>query len=124
MSEAPHFSRHDALIPASPHFMRDWIPYLKALLQDQQCRAKAATIVAEKSGYPRKSLLRTFEEYVPAALKGNLKCVLAPQNERLVIAVCEPNALADQPLIFQAVKECIELGGPPECAPANCCAIF
>ena len=55
---------------------------------------------------------------VPAALKGNLKCVSELQNERLVIAMCELDALVYHPLSFQAVNECIELGGPPECAPA------
>ena len=52
---------------------------------------------------------------VPAALKGNLKCVSELKNERLVIAMCELDALVYQPLSFQAVNECIELGGPPEC---------
>ena len=55
---------------------------------------------------------------VPAALKDNLKCVSELKNERLVIAMCELDALVYQPLSFQAVNECIELGGPPECAPA------
>ena len=42
------FSSGHAYFQLSPHFMRNWMPDLKVLWQDQQCRAKAATVVAEK----------------------------------------------------------------------------
>ena len=104
MSEAPHFSRHDALIPAPPQFMRDWILYLKTLWQYQQYREKVATIVAEKYRHPQKFLLGAFLLIVPAALNSNLKSLSELKNEQLVIAMCELNALADQALSYKTAK--------------------
>ena len=71
-------------------------------------------VCCRKVRTPTQVFAECFLLCVPATLKDNLKCVLAPQNERLVIAMCELNALADQPPSFQTVKKCIELGGPPE----------
>lgn len=108
MSESKHVWPFDALIPAAPRRIRDWIPYLSALTQDPRYRAEAVSIVEEKSGYKRKSLLRELELHTPVSLRGSLKCVLAPGTEQLAVAMCELNSLADMPFGFENVKVIIE----------------
>lgn len=108
MSESKHVWPFDALIPAAPRRIRDWIPYLSALTQDPRYRAEAVSIVEEKSGYKRKSLLRELELHTPVSLRGSLKCVLTPWTEQLAVAMCELNSLADMPFGFENVKVIIE----------------
>ena len=108
MSESPHFSDNEDSIPEAPHRIRDWIPYLCALSQDPRCHAEAASIVAEKSGHKRESLLRGLEQYAPVSLRGHLNRALSPLAEKQVVALCEINALADTQLGFVDVKEAIE----------------
>ena len=109
MSESKHVSPYNALIPAAPRRIRDWMPYLSALSKDPRYRAEAVCIVEEKSGHKRKSLLRELVSHTFVSLRGSLKCVLAPESERMAVAMCELNSLADIPLSFENVKVIIEL---------------
>ena len=100
MSESKHVSPYNALIPAAPRRIRDWMPYLSELSKDPRYSAEAVSIVEEKSGHKRKSLLRELELYTPVSLRGNLRRVLALESERMAVAMCELNSLADMPLSF------------------------
>ena len=62
-----------------------------------------------KSGHKRNSLLRELVSHTFVSLRGSLKCVLAPESERMAVAMCELNSLADIPLSFENVKVIIEL---------------
>ena len=53
------------------------------------------------------------------SLRGSLKCVLAPESERMAVAMCELNSLADMPLGFENVKvilDCMLSGGVKPCS--------
>ena len=52
----------------------------------------------------RELVLHTF-----VSLRGSLKCVLASESERMAVAMCELNSLADMPLGFENVKVISEL---------------
>ena len=63
----------------------------------------------------RELVLHTF-----VSLRGSLKCVLAPESERMAVAMCELNSLADIPLGFENVKVIIELHAQRGCQTMQC----
>ena len=58
----------------------------------------------------RELVLHTF-----VSLRGSLKCVLAAESERMAVAMCELNSLADMPLGFENVKVVSELHAQQGC---------
>ena len=46
---------------------------------------------------------------MPVEKRHSLKCVLSPNAEELAVAYCEFNALADQPLCLNDIKEVIKV---------------
>ena len=63
----------------------------------------------------RELVLHTF-----VSLRGSLKCVLAPESERMAVAMCELNSLADILLEFENVKVISELHAQRECQTMQC----
>ena len=58
----------------------------------------------------RELVLHTF-----VSLRDSLKCVLASESERMAVAMCELNSLADMPLDFENVKVVSELHAQQGC---------
>ena len=54
-------------------------------------------------------MLRELVSHTFVSLRGSLKCVLAPESERMAVAMCELNSLAGMPLGFENVKVNSEL---------------
>ena len=65
-------------------------------------------------------MLRELVSHTFVSLRGSLKCVLAPESERMAVAMCELNSLADIPLGFENVKVIIELHAQQGCQTMQC----
>ena len=72
------------------------------------------------SGHKQKSLLRELVSHTFVSLRGSLKCVLAPESERMAVAMCELNSLVGMPLGFENVKVISELHAQRGCQTMQC----